>query len=86
MPTRWHAGGHLIDGWLGSDLRRSRRRPAAWFGAVRPARRGRGWSGERSDLLTGGAGGGEVNYKTDRVREPDSPAIVGERYAAQRAV
>jgi hypothetical protein len=37
------------------------------------------------DLLAGGAEPVVVDYKTDRVGT-DSPAVLGERYAAQRAV
>jgi ATP-dependent exoDNAse (exonuclease V) beta subunit len=75
----------LIDGWLGSHLRRSLEgaplRAEAPF--VLPVAdtvlRG------NMDLLAGGAEPVVVDYKTDRVGT-DSPAVLGERYAAQRAV
>jgi hypothetical protein len=75
----------LIDGWLASDLRRSldgaplRAEVPFVLPVADTVLRG------NMDLLAGGAEPVVVDYKTDRVGI-DSPASLGERYAAQRAV
>ncbi len=75
----------LIEGWLSSDLRRSldgaplRAEAPFVLPVADTVLRG------NMDLLAGGAEPVVIDYKTDRVGT-DPPAVLGERYAAQRAV
>ncbi len=76
----------LVDGWLGSDLCASlggaSLRPEAPF--VLPLA-GTVLRGSIDLLATGEGGVTVVDFKTDRVG-PDGVGVLGERYAAQRAV